>query len=326
MRPVTADGIIRPLLCTSRSEVRLWAEKHGLRWREDSSNADHRFARNLLRNEVLPELAREFNRNLEGILAGTADIAAAEEDYWKGQVGPLYRSMARRCGLGVLIDVAELTRKHTAVQRRLIREGVAQVRGDLRSIDQQHVEAVLHVCGSSHGHDRVIIPGVDATRSFGLLLLAKPGELSAEPRNYSIDLTWNEKITLPFGAGEIELEVVNSDGKICVNVNKERQFPTEIADLDIEALSSPAVRLQVRNWRPGDGLLRAGHQKPEKIKSLFQESQVFLWERRHWPVAVANDDVFWVRKFGAAAAYAAKPGSSNLARLSYLPRLELSVL
>jgi tRNA(Ile)-lysidine synthase len=317
MRPVTEEGLIRPLLDVTRAETRNWAKQRHIEWREDSSNANEGFARNRLRNFVMPQLAREFNPNLEGVLAGVSSVAADEEHYWFNQISSLYAKVARRCELGVLIPVGAIMAEHTAVQRRLIRRAICDVRGDLRSVDHDHVDAVLAICRTEFGHNRVIIPGVDALRSYEFLLLAKPGELSMAPRNYSIDITWNQKVILPFGAGEIELCALNSNDKNCVNFKEESQFPKEFAHFDLELLSSSAIRLQARNWRPGDAILRPGHQRPEKIKSLFQECQVLLWERRHWPVAVANDDIFWARKFGAASSYIAKSEERGVARLIY---------
>ena len=43
----------------------------------------------------------------------------------------------------------------------------------------------------------------------------------------------------------------------------------------------------------------------EKIKTLFQESRVPLWERRNWPVMVKDRTIVWTRRFGAAAEFAA---------------------
>jgi tRNA(Ile)-lysidine synthase len=274
----------------------------------------------------MPALAAEFNPNLEGVLSGTAEIAADEEDYWLQQVEPLYRSIVRKSGLGLILPVKALLSNHLAVQRRLVRSGISELRGDLRSIDQQHVQAIIDICRSEHGHDRIIIPGVDAIRSFAFLLLAKPGELNSETRNYSIDLTSDGAVQLPYGAGIIELSALNSDQPICVNVKKESQFPKEVADLDLEVLSASGGRLQVRNWRPGDEILRPGHRTAEKIKSLFQESRVLLWKRRHWPVAVVNDEVIWARNFGAASQYSPKPGTKRIARLSYWPSDEFGEL
>jgi tRNA(Ile)-lysidine synthase len=322
MRPVTPDGFVRPLLQSSREEVRSWAIAQNIPWRQDSSNANEGFVRNRLRNSVLPALAGEFNPNLEGVLAGMADVAAAEEEYWDHQIDPLYRKTIKRSHLGLLMDVKALSSEPRAVQRRLVRRAVADLRGDLRSIDLQHTDAIVGLCRSEDGHDRVLIPGVDALRSFSVLLLTKQGELSSVPRNYCVDLSLDGKQELPYGAGTVEFRVLNSNHRNCVNVKEESQFAKkEFAELDLEALTrrTTAIGLQVRNWRPGDEMIRAGHGKPEKIKSLFQQFQVLLWNRRHWPVAVVNDEVFWARGFGGASPYLAHSGSQTVASLCYWP-------
>ncbi len=341
MRPVTTEGYIRPLLETTRAEVRTWAVAHEIRWREDSSNADQGFARNLLRNKVMPALAADFNPNLEDTLAGAAEVAAAEDDYWRDHLELLYRQMFKKCHSGLALDVKALKTQHLAVQRRLIRCAIGEIRGDLRSIDLQHVRAILELCQSEEGHNRVLIPGVDAIRSFGVLLFAKPGELNADPRDYSVELSPNQMLELPFRAGAIELRLLNSNHTNCVNFKEERtgrsvgvvreierrdsQLPEELANLNFEAVTNraPAARLQVRNWRPGDKMLRPGHQKPEKIKSLFQEFRVLLWDRRHWPVVVINDEIVWARSFGAASPFMAEADTRERAILRYRPAEDL---
>ena len=53
------DGMLaRPLLEFTRAEVTAYCERRGLAWREDASNADPAFARNRVRNGLLPELAK----------------------------------------------------------------------------------------------------------------------------------------------------------------------------------------------------------------------------------------------------------------------------
>jgi tRNA(Ile)-lysidine synthetase-like protein len=59
-----APGLIRPLLGTSKSEIRRYADEHGLVWREDSTNADHRYLRNHIRHNVLPRLSQEQTNRL----------------------------------------------------------------------------------------------------------------------------------------------------------------------------------------------------------------------------------------------------------------------
>ena len=52
------DGIVRPLLGTTRAEIRDWMGAHGCAWREDSTNADSTPKRNRIRNEVFPVFAK----------------------------------------------------------------------------------------------------------------------------------------------------------------------------------------------------------------------------------------------------------------------------
>lgn len=59
--------LVRPLLQVARAELESYARQHGLCWIDDPSNGDSGFARNFLRNEVLPGLVRywpQASRNL----------------------------------------------------------------------------------------------------------------------------------------------------------------------------------------------------------------------------------------------------------------------
>jgi len=81
--------IFRPLLGTSRAQIRSWMESRGLSWREDSTNADTLYKRNLLRHKVLP-VFKEINPSyLETLatdmrhIAQENDAARAYADEWK---------------------------------------------------------------------------------------------------------------------------------------------------------------------------------------------------------------------------------------------------
>lgn len=56
--PGSSAKLIRPLLGFTREEIKAYALSKGLSWREDSTNADSTFKRNLIRNEVFPLFAK----------------------------------------------------------------------------------------------------------------------------------------------------------------------------------------------------------------------------------------------------------------------------
>lgn len=62
------DGIIRPFLSLSKTDLIAYALKNNVRWREDKSNASSYYLRNLFRNKLLPELKKSNTQLMESAL------------------------------------------------------------------------------------------------------------------------------------------------------------------------------------------------------------------------------------------------------------------
>ena len=86
IRPVTPEGVVRPLLYVDRDEVKLYLSERKITWREDSTNRDSRFSRNRIRHELLPQLAADWNPQLETLLARNATLAQEDEEFWTSLV------------------------------------------------------------------------------------------------------------------------------------------------------------------------------------------------------------------------------------------------
>ena len=143
IRPVTVSGLVRPLIDVERCEVRSWLRDRGIAWREDSSNRNPAFARNRIRHELLPKLSGDWNPALEATLARTADWALAEEGYWQEEIGRLAEALFTRRGGSIVVRADRLAALPLAVARRLARRAVEEVKGDLRGIDFDRIQAVV---------------------------------------------------------------------------------------------------------------------------------------------------------------------------------------
>ena len=175
IRPVTASGLVRPLIEVERNEVRTWLRDRGIGWREDSSNRDPAFARNRIRHELLPKLSADWNPALEATLARTADWALAEESYWQEEIGRLAEALFTRRGGAIVVGADRLAALPLAVARRLARRAVEEVKGDLRGIGFDHIQAMVDLAGASQGHGRV------EARGRGGDAFARLAALCAEP-------------------------------------------------------------------------------------------------------------------------------------------------
>lgn len=70
--------LVRPMLQVLRSQIKDYAEKKGLSWVEDDSNADSKYSRNFIRNEVIPLLEKRW-KSVVSTLTSLAEKAAEAE-------------------------------------------------------------------------------------------------------------------------------------------------------------------------------------------------------------------------------------------------------
>jgi tRNA(Ile)-lysidine synthase len=71
MRP--RDGrLVRPLLGTTRAEVTAYCEERGLAWRDDPTNEEADYKRNVIRRDLIPELERVHPAAKENVLRTAA--------------------------------------------------------------------------------------------------------------------------------------------------------------------------------------------------------------------------------------------------------------
>jgi tRNA(Ile)-lysidine synthase len=75
-RPLgTSVSLIRPLLEVRREAVLKYLDELGQRYCVDVSNASHDFARNRVRNELLPLLSEKYNPDVKGALGRLSQLA-----------------------------------------------------------------------------------------------------------------------------------------------------------------------------------------------------------------------------------------------------------
>jgi tRNA(Ile)-lysidine synthase len=302
--PVTAEGLIRPLLGVTRGEVETFLCERGIPWREDASNREPRFARNRIRHELLPRLKRDWNPRLAEALAHLADLAYEEERWWAVEIAQLAQQMFTRSPGAVEVSTHELAQLPRAVARRLIRHAIRQAKGNLHGVQFSHVESVLELPETG---GKAELPGIHAIRSFDWIRLEVPGR---PPRNPLTPETTGE-VTIP---GRYLAPDGNS--MICLEVIRRAQGANACATLksDLYFRKVPE-RLVLRGWKPGDRYCPVGHANDRKLKELFQRQRIPSWRRPFWPILCCGDKILWARDFGPAAEHGQDSGRGVQFRL-----------
>jgi len=313
--PVTREGLVRPLLGVTRAEIRQYLQERGLEWREDSSNKDLSLARNRLRHDLLPLLKREWNPDITSALAQLAELSADEELHWESEAERFAAEYFRLPAPAIVLPVRALRPLSRAATRRMLRCAVAHVKGDLRGVGFAHIEELAALAASEEGHGRIQIPGVDAMRSFEWLRLAPQAEPFCRGRNFSFEVTPPAEVSIPGTGRSVVLQLVDlpQSGGESPAPAAGGPYNESSGDLDGDRV---AGAFTLRNWRPGDRYRPANSDEHRKIKMLFQEARIPLWERASWPVLAQGGRILWARRFGPAADVAASPTCRRRLRVS----------
>lgn len=137
-----AEGlrILRPLLTFSRQQLRQALEQAEIPWREDQSNQDPRYLRNVLRLEVLP-LMEQLLPGCSSRLAATAEILQADE----ATLQALTQQFLAPYGSDCCLPLSPLLAQPSGMQRRILRQWWASLAGarEERSLSRTQTEALM---------------------------------------------------------------------------------------------------------------------------------------------------------------------------------------
>ncbi|WP_124974347.1 tRNA lysidine(34) synthetase TilS [Aphanothece sacrum] len=147
--------LVRPLLTVSRWETWEFCQQFQLPIWEDIVNANLDYARNRIRQELLPYLKDNFNPQIETNLAQTSEVLKAESDYLEATAKTILETAihADKTQLNRLI----LQTIPLALQRRVIRQFLHQI--TIRQLNFEQIEAVVNLINAPRRSRTSSLPG-----------------------------------------------------------------------------------------------------------------------------------------------------------------------
>lgn len=272
--------IVRPLLGISGPDLRAWLRAEAIPYREDASNRDRRFLRNRVRADLLPELERGYEPRIVDHLARLAAIAREDDELLGGFIRELADEFIVRDGRTVSLDLKILPVLLPALARRIAREYLREVAGDLRGFSFEDVEALL-----------ALGEGRDLRLRGGLVLRREAGRIGPRKRTPPVrpfEVRWD-------GRGELSLPAAGLDFRGLLRKAGRNRRPADHddragADLDAARLRFPLV---VRSRKPGDLYRPLGAPGRKKLKEILRAKGVPAGERDRLPVFLSRGEIVW---------------------------------
>ena len=158
-------GLIRPFLEVQKKEILDFMNEQALLFCEDESNADMRFDRNRIRHKLLPLLEEEYAPQIKEALHRLSQITR-EEEMWLAKITQeAYEKAVKKDGDSYKIELNVFQTFSIALQRRLLRNVILNMNGNLRRITFDHIADIVRLtCAVSTEPQTVNLPGICVVR------------------------------------------------------------------------------------------------------------------------------------------------------------------
>jgi tRNA(Ile)-lysidine synthase len=305
--------IVRPFLHLSREAIGHALTTVGETYRTDSSNADLRPRRNLLRNTVLPTL-EGIHPGVGATIARTAFVLGHDAAYLQTEAEVALQYMDTRFLTRYVSAHAGVFRAlHHAVQGRVLRLLVSHVQGHANDLTEGHVLVM---------REAIVADGPE--RSIGSRLPHRLQLQAGGDRFHLFQGEWEEAPPLPPVIlpipGNIETALGHFRATI-LSQDLHHTLPHQFivcgphhAFCDADVLGNQVI---VRTRRPGDRLSFTHAPGTKKLQDLLVDAKIPRRERDRIPVLETAEFIAWVPGFGVDRRASAGPDTKAVAHVQF---------
>lgn len=264
--PPINEKVIRPLLEISKEEILAYADKNKMKWREDASNSDPKYQRNLIRNEVVP-LLQTINPSLLSTFKST---------------------IARMAGTNELIQ--EMVK--TIHKENFSSEGVEQLSMKWFDGSAGHL-VILSELLRSYGASYSLTCEIGESHESGKTFLTLSHTILHDREQLIFTKNKNSEIksieilkpegTYSWGNCEISLKVIRSDEVV---FGDER-----VAYFDASKVTFPIL---VRSWKEGDWFIPMGMKGKKKVSDFLIDTKIPVTLKNSIPIFESGGEIMWV--------------------------------
>ncbi len=322
--PVREHRFIRPLIDTTRDQIKNFLDDNGIPYVIDASNQDFRHRRNRIRHQLIPLLQDLYNPDISGTLSRFAAIMRDENDW----IDRLSASTFRECLLTeeddrLIFSSTRLRRLERPLARRILRKGIFRLKGNLKRIRFSHIEAILDVIGEAsdgpcaekqlHLPDRIQIE--KSADRLTIKRVDMPLRYGPHPGTNSI--AFKHLVPRPGAATEIEIPEIGARMRFILLT--ETALPDDFSSpatacFDLDALVFP---LAIRSPRPGDRFRPLGMKGSQKLKDFFINQKILRDERVRCPLLVSDGKILWIAGYRTSEFAKVSEASQKLLKVEF---------
>jgi len=269
--PLKNKNVIRPLLFATREEIEKFAEKHNLSYREDHTNKENKYLRNILRNKVIPvfkDINPDFRYNFKQFFENI--------------------ELPYQCYINYIEKKKE---------ELLIKEKDRYFIPLQKLKQQQHINTILFELLKNYGFNANTIEDIVASidKQPGKMFYGK-GYVLVKDREYFILFPGEAKTHNVYFITDQPANYDFHDVKIKTQIFHESKgitFSKSECDayLDFDKLQFP---LKLRPWVKGDVFQPLGMGGKKKVSDFLIDKKVSVDQKNKVYVLCSGEEIVWV--------------------------------
>ena len=262
--PEANNKVVRPMLTFTRSDIVAFAKKNRIEWREDVSNEELKYTRNVVRHKISTQLKKLTPWFMESFLKTQRHLRVSSQlldDYREGLQAQLFKEQEGH----IAIAIAELERLHPVkgylyflfrefgftqwddIVGLLTAQSGKEVRSSSHRLIRNRAELLLCPIALFDGQEIILGDGVTSIAEGATMVLEMVDTLS-EPTPCTVFVD-NEKLNYP---------------------------------------------LKLRKWKIGDYFYPLGMRGRKKLSKFFKDERYSTIQKERQWLLCSNDDIVWV--------------------------------
>ncbi|MFQ9907062.1 tRNA lysidine(34) synthetase TilS [Anaerostipes hadrus] len=283
------DGnLIRPLLCVKKEEIVKYLKEAGQAWVEDASNQDDAFARNQIRNQVIPRLEMINEQAVEHIGWLCEDIKEVTT-YLTDQIEESFLRCTKPIGQGFEINCDQLLLENHWIQKQVLKKVLEETAGKKKDLERRHIEDLLTLVENGTGK-RISLPyNMVAEKNYQYIKVQK-GNISDKQEMTGKILC--EEVT----------DLTNIVENDCIKI------------IDYDRIETG---VQLRCRKPGDFFTFGKDQKRKSLSRYFIDEKIPRQLREEIPLVADGSHIVWIVGRRISEYYKIKESTKRYLKLEF---------
>lgn len=282
------DGkIIRPILDISRKDIETYCYENHLMARIDKTNFEMEYTRNRIRLEMIPYIEEHFNPNIKETLSRTTNLIREDHGFINSILEGAYHEAAEEKFGEIKIDRKSFLKHHPAIKKRILRKAIHSFLGDLKNIQNNHIEKLLELIQYGQVGSKIDLPrGICAILGYrDFFIKWKEKQIEDCHFAYNMDIRHVKEIEIKEIGMHLTVDILEGKNIYEIGLENNKKY------FDLDKIKEGLV---IRNRKNGDRFSPFGMKGTKKLKDFFIDEKIPREERGKIPLVCDGNEIMWV--------------------------------